>query len=121
MTPEDVQKLIATSLKKQMVIALQYPVGTESRMMEKIGDHLAWMKAHEDRIFLSGPLIREGVTIDRGLTVLKTDDEAEARAFMDQEPLIAAGLRRYELARWRIVEGSMSVTISGVHGTVALS
>jgi hypothetical protein len=55
-----------------------------------------------------------------GLTVLKADDAVEARAIMDEEPLIKAGLRRYELKLWRVQEGSMSVTISGVHGTATI-
>lgn len=118
-TPEDVRRM--TSLRKQLFIALQYPVGSQQAMMDCIADHLRFMQDHEDQVFLSGPLLRDGATIGDGLTILKTDDEAEARAFMDQEPLVKAGLRRYELRRWRIQEGTMTVTISGIHGSVALS
>ena len=89
-------------------------------MMDHIAEHLRYMEAHEDKVFLSGLLIRAGATIDAGLAVLKTDDEAKARAVMDAEPLIKARLRRYELKLWRIQEGSISVAISGVHGSAVL-
>ena len=83
-------------------------------------EHLDYMAEREDQVFLSGPLVQEGVTVGEGLTVLKTDDEAEARAIMDGEPLIKRGLRRYELKLWRIQEGSMTVRISGATSTAFL-
>ena len=39
---------------------------------------------------------------------------------MDSEPLIKAGLRQYELKLWRILEGSMTVGISGAKGTATI-
>ena len=116
----DVQKMTGKSIMKTLYLARQYPNASEQEMMDHIAEHLRYMEAHEDKVFLSGPLLREGVPIDAGLTVLKTDDEVEARAVMDAEPLIKAGLRRYELKLWRIQEGSMSVAISGVHGSAVL-
>ncbi|WP_375382422.1 YciI family protein [uncultured Sphingomonas sp.] len=119
-TAQDVKKLTEKSLMKRLFVALQYPVAPEATMMERIADHLRYMEEHEHQVFLSGPLIQDGVTIGEGLTILKTDDEAEARAIMDAEPLVKNGLRRYELKLWRIQEGSISVSISGVAGTATL-
>ncbi len=120
MTADDVKKMTEKSLMKRLFIALQYPVASEAAMMGRIADHLRYMEEHEHEVFLSGPLIQDGVTIGEGLTILKTDNEAEARAIMDAEPLVKNGLRRYELKLWRVQEGSMSVSISGVSGTAAL-
>lgn len=86
-------------------------------MTAQLGDHLDHLAEYEDRIFLSGPLVGDGVTVDVGLTVLKTADEAEGRQIIDAEPLIKLGLRRYELHLWRVQEGSLTVTISGINGT----
>lgn len=119
-TAHDVKKMTEKSLMKRLFVALQYPVAPEAVMMEGIADHLRYMEEHEHEVVLSGPLIQDGVTIGEGLTILKTDDEAEARATMNAEPLVKNGLRRYELKLWRVQAGSTSVSISGVAGTVAL-
>ncbi len=119
-TAQDVKKMTDKSLMKRLFVALQYPVASEAAMMERMADHLRYMAEHEQEVFLSGPLIQADVTIAEGLTILKTDNEAEARAIMDAEPLVKNGLRRYELKLWRVQEGSMSVSVSGVAGTAVL-
>ena len=116
----DAQIMTGNSIKKSLFLALQYPIAPEKEMMDHIGEHLSYMQEHEEKVFLSGPLVLDGVTIDAGLTIFKTNNEAEARALMDAEPLIKAGLRPYELKLWRIQEGSMTVGISGVNGSAVL-
>ena len=82
--------------------------------------HLDDMAKQEDRVFLSGPLVQEGVTAGEGLTVLKTGDKAEAREIAGGEPLIERGPHRNELKLWRIQEGSMTVRISRVNSAATL-
>lgn len=117
---DDVKSMTEKSIKKTLFIALQYPIAPEDEMLKHIADHLRYMGNMEGKVFLSGPLVKEGAVVDEGLTVLKTYDEAEARAIMDAEPLIKAGLRRYELKLWRIQEGSITIGMSGINGTVVL-
>lgn len=116
----EINVLIQNSIMKRFYIAFQFPTASEDEMLKHMADHLRYMDANEGKVFLSGPLLKEGKTVDEGLTVLKTDDESEARAFMDAEPLIKAGVRRYELRVWRIQESSLTLTISGFHGTARL-
>ena len=117
MNGDDMKLMPEKMMKKRLYLALQYPTASQEEMLDHIPEHLEYMAEREDRIFLSGPLVQEGVTVGEGLTVLKTDDEAEAR---DGEPLVKRGLRRYELKLWRIQEGSMTVRISGVNSTANL-
>ena len=120
MNGDDMKSMTEKMMKKRLYLALQYPTASQEEMLDHMPEHLEYMAEREDRIFLSGPLVQEGVTVGEGLTVLKTDDEAEAREIMDGEPLVKRGLRRYELKLWRIQEGSMTVRISGVNSTANL-
>ncbi len=119
--PDDVKRRTEKSIKKHFYVALQYPLASDEEMTARLGDHLDYLSQYEDKIFLSGPFVRDGATVDIGLTVLKTADETEARQVMDAEPLIKLGLRRYELHLWRVQEGAPTVTISGIDGTGSIS
>jgi hypothetical protein len=66
------------------------------------------MEANEDKIFLSGPFIKEGQLVGEGLTVLRVDSEHDAHALMQAESLIKHDVRRYELKVWEVREGSLS-------------
>jgi len=118
--PSEVSEMMQNSIMKRFWVAFQFPIAAEDEMLKHMADHLRYMDANENEVFLSGPLLREGRTVDEGMTVLKTEDESEARAFMDAEPLIKAGVRRYELRVWRVQESSLTLTISGFHGTATL-
>ncbi len=119
-TVDDVRRMTERSIKQRFYLALHYPVASQSEMLAHMQEHLDYMAAHEDRVFLSGPLVQEDVVVGEGLTILKTDNEVQARELMDGEPLIKRGLRRYELKLWRIQEGTMSMSISGTSSSVTL-
>ena len=119
-TADEVKAFTEKFLKKKFVVAIITPVATQEEMMEHMLAHLEYMKAHEDKLFLSGPLVQPGVSVGEGLTVFKTDDEAQARVLMDAEPLTKLGLRRYELKTWSVYEGSLSLTISAVNSSVTI-
>ena len=51
----DVHKMMETSLKETLYLALQYPTASEQEMMDHIADHLRYMEAHEDKaVAMSG-------------------------------------------------------------------
>ena len=78
-TAADVRDLTENALKKQFYIALQYPNASEEAMLGLVRDHLSYMSEHEDKgVSLGTPPLKAGVSIDAGLTILKTEDEAEA-------------------------------------------
>ena len=99
--------LLARMVKKTMYVALSKAVATSDQMLSFAADHLRYMNDLEDRglLFASGPFIQEGVVVGDGLTILNTNDEAEARCLMENEPLAKRGMRSFELKRWEMREG----------------
>lgn len=105
---EEINELITHNIRKRLFVALSYPVAPQEQMLPYVPEHLRYMEAKEDNIFLSGPFIKEGQLVGEGLTVLRVDSEHDARALMEAEPLIKHGVRRYELKVWEVREGSLS-------------
>jgi uncharacterized protein YciI len=105
---EEINELITPNILKRLFVALSYPVASQEQMLPYVPEHLRYMEAKEDNIFLSGPLIKEGELVGEGLTVLRVDSEHDAHALMEAEPLIKHGVRRYELKVWEVREGSLS-------------
>jgi uncharacterized protein YciI len=98
---EEINELIAPNIRKRLFVALSYPVASQEQMLPYVPEHLRYMEANEDKIFLSGPFIKEGQFVGKELTVLCVDSEHDAHALMQAEPLIKHGVRRYELKVWK--------------------
>jgi uncharacterized protein YciI len=67
-----------------------------------MGAHAAYTKEHFDagRILIYGPVL---APVDSfGMAVVEVMSEAEARAMMDADPSVAAGMNRYELLPMRV-------------------
>lgn len=80
-----------------------------------VDEHVAWLLRLEsdDVVFLSGPLVSgPGVGPGSGATVIRAADEEQARQIAAQDPFVRAGLRTFEVYRWRINEGSVTVRVS---------
>jgi uncharacterized protein len=54
----------------------------------------------------------EGVLVGDGLTILSTNTIEEARRAMEEEPLTKQGLRTFELRKWELREGRISLRAS---------
>ena len=50
-----VQELIKPSLKKRLLVALNYAVKPEAGIVPHLAERLKYMEEHEDNVFLSGP------------------------------------------------------------------
>jgi uncharacterized protein YciI len=111
---DEIAALLAPMLKKTLFVAISRAVGTADAMRPFIADHLRYMNALEERgsLFASGPFVQPGVVVGDGLTILNTADEAEARRWMDEEPLIKHGLRVFDLRRWEMREGRITVALN---------
>ena len=95
--------------------------GTDQQAIgEHVEKHVAWMLGLEAEgvLFLSGPLLSgPGTGPGSGVTVIRADDQDAARAVAAADPFVQACLRTFTLHRWRLNEGSVSVTISLGTGT----
>jgi uncharacterized protein YciI len=101
-------------LKKTLFVAVSRAIASAEAIRPFIVDHLRYMNALEPQgaLFASGPFAQPGVVVGDGLSILNTSDEAEARRWMDEEPLIKRGLRTYDPRRWELREGRITVALS---------
>jgi uncharacterized protein YciI len=113
-------ELIKPNLKKRLFVALNYPVKPEAGIVPHVPEHLRYMAAHEDKVFLSGPFIKPGRLVDEGLMILNTDQEDEALEFTSNEPLVKRGLRRFDLKVWEIREGTLAIRVSAATSKFSL-
>jgi|ERR1700733_7010884 uncharacterized protein YciI len=106
----EISELVAKNLRKRLYVALMYPVVSTDQIVPIVPAHLRYMAENEDQVFISGPFIAEDLIVGEGMTILYADDEASAARFMDNEPLIKQGLRRYELKLWEVREGTIKLS-----------
>ena len=64
-----VQELIRPSLKKWLLVALNYAVKPEAEIVPHLAEHLKYMAEQEDKVFLSGPFFKEGRLTGEGLII----------------------------------------------------
>ena len=57
-----------------------------------LAEHLAFVEDNFERYAVAGPLLDETGAMTRSLFLIYADDMAEARAFMANDPYVAAGL-----------------------------
>jgi uncharacterized protein YciI len=95
--------------------------GADRAAIEAVVDeHIAWMLDLERReiLFMSGPLLSgPGTGPGSGATAIRAADEEAARRIAADDPFVRAGLRTFEVHRWRVNEGSVSVRMSLGTGT----
>jgi uncharacterized protein len=116
--PVDVSRLLA----RDYWLLLSTPaVGVDqAAIQEHLQEHLAWLIGLEESgvLFASGPLLSgPGVGPGSGVTVLRAEDEDEARLIALGDPFVLAGLRTFAVHRWRLNEGSVSLRVSFGTGT----
>jgi uncharacterized protein len=101
-------------LKQRLFVALSTARAGAEQMLPHVAEHLDYMNCLEARglLFASGPFIQPGVLVGDGLTILQTNTIEEARALMEDEPLIKLGLRTFDLRPWEFREGQISVTLN---------
>jgi uncharacterized protein YciI len=79
---KEIRELIAPNLRRRLYVALSYPNVPQEEMVPYLSDHLRYMGAVEDKVFLSGPFIRRGQLVGEGLTILNAESVADATEFM---------------------------------------
>jgi len=81
----------------------------------RLADHLAHQVALEKAgvLFAAGPLFAPGSAVpEAGMFVLRAKSFGEAEAIAWGDPLHEAGLRTFTIQRWRVNEGSYTVTVN---------
>jgi uncharacterized protein YciI len=112
--PSDVHPLTQKYLGKEMYLVVTRPVRSPE-IAKRLGDHLAHQVDLEKRgiMFAAGPLYSKGSTVpEAGMFVLRANSFEEAEAIAKSDPFHAAGLRTFTIQKWRINEGSITITVS---------
>jgi len=109
-------------LRRDYWLILSAPAaGTDKAAIDAhVEEHVGWLLRLErdDVLFVSGPLLSgRGTGPGSGATVVRAADEEAARLIAAEDPFVQAGLRTFEVYRWRLNEGSIGVRISLGTGT----
>ncbi len=112
--PSSVDPAAMKFLGKEMYVCVTRPVRSPE-IAKRLGEHLAHLIELEKKgiLFAAGPLYPAGsATPEAGMFVIRARSFEEAEAIVRAEPLHRAGLRQYTLQKWRLNEGSYTVTIN---------
>lgn len=112
--PSSVHPLTTQFLGKEMYLVVTRPVRSPE-IDKRLSDHLAHQVDLERRgiMFAAGPLYSRGSNIpEAGMFVLRAGSYEEAEEICKEDPLHKAGLRKYTIQKWRLNEGSITVTIN---------
>ncbi len=124
MTPDEEARLQAEleALRKPMLRKRFYTItwtavdGADPDEVRRIQpSHIRWQLQLEAQgvLFGSGALFDEhGDRTPRGLTIVRAESTAEARALAESEPYVTRGLRTFTIGSWVINEGSLTVRVN---------
>jgi uncharacterized protein YciI len=95
--------------------------GHDADLRPHLVEHLEYMIAleREGKLFASGPL-DFGKGSD-GLTVVRTETVAEARAIALNDPFVVNGVRSFQIREWTIMEGSFGVGVNFSDRSIKIS
>ena len=113
--PSSVHPLTSKFLGKEMYLVITRPVRSEMITDELLAAHLQNQIDLERRgiMFAAGPLYARGSDKpEAGMFVLRAASFEEAEALANEDPLHKAGARTYTLQKWRVNEGSITVTVN---------
>lgn len=119
----DVHPLTQKFLGREMYLVVTRPVRS-AEIDKRLSDHLAHQIALEKEgvLFAAGPLYSPGSPIpEAGMFVLRAKSYEEAEAIARKDPLHQAGLRKFTVQKWRINEGSYTVTVNYSDQTVQIA
>ena len=121
-TPTDVHPLTKTFLGKELYLVVTRPVRSPE-IEKKLADHLAHQVEMEKRgiMFAAGPLYPRGSDVpEAGMFLLRANSFEEAEALANEDPLRKAGLRVFTLQKWRMNEGSLTITVNFSDSTMTI-
>jgi uncharacterized protein YciI len=113
--PSHTHPQTAKFLGKEMYLVVTRPVRSDAITDELLRAHLTNQVELERRgiMFAAGPLYPRGSDKpEAGMFVLRAASFEEAAAIADDDPLHKAGVRTYTLQKWRVNEGSITITVN---------
>lgn len=112
-THQEIEQLLKPMLKMPLFAAISHCVQPADDILPFVPEHLKYMMELEKKgiLFASGPFVEPGVVVGSGLTILRATDLAQAKVYMNEEPLIKRGLRQYQIWPWELREGFIQIGV----------
>lgn len=104
------------ALAQELYMVISTPAGDPAKVKETLPDHLAYQAEQEaiGALFLAGPLSDESgdEMQGKGLIIYRAASLEDARAITEADPMHTSGARSFEIRRWLVNEGSMTLSIN---------
>ncbi len=109
---EEIERLKAGMIAQSYFVMFRNNVNP-SKIEAVMLDHYRWIIGLEKQgvVFASGPLFKEDDKIGIGMTIFRVPDRETAAALAAQDPFVKAGAAEYDIQRWQINEGRVTVSI----------
>ena len=102
-------------LQKELYVIFTRPTGSREEIMKLLPKHLERQVELEKQgvLFAAGPMDPETEGKPRtGMIIVRAQSFEQAREIADADPFHAAGLREYEVWKWTMNEGSVTLKVS---------
>ena len=104
------------ALAHELYMVISTPAGDPAKVKDTLPDHLAYQAEQEalGALFLAGPLSDESgdEMQGKGLIIYRAASLEDARAITEADPMHTSGARSFEIRRWLVNEGSMTLSIN---------
>lgn len=107
---EEIERLKARMIMRSFYVMFRTVVDP-TRMPPAMLAHYRWIIDLEKQglVFASGPLFAEGGKPGVGMTIFRVVDQAEAEALAAGDPFVSGGGATFEIKRWQINEGRVTI------------
>ena len=113
------------ALAMELFVVRTRPTGDMGLVKATLPDHLAYQKQMEDAgsLVMAGPISDEtGDLMEaEGMIIYRAANLDAARTLADGDPMHKVGARAYDIRKWLVNEGSLSVNVGLSTGKATLS
>ena len=105
----------ADFLAKELYVVFSTPVATREEIDKVLAEHLDYQVSLERQgvMFGAGPMFGpEGGPPRRGMIIIRAASFEDAERIAAEDPMHSRGVRSYEIERWILNEGTVTVRVN---------
>jgi len=103
------------ALAHELYVIISEPDAAPEQLQKYLPDHLAYQSEQEQlgNLVMAGPMsdpsgeLMQGI----GMIVYRASSLEAARKIADADPMHSSGTRRYEIRRWLVNEGNLTINV----------
>ncbi len=109
---DEIERLKARMIMRSFYVMFRSIVDP-TRIQPAMLAHYRWIIDLEQQgfVFASGPLFTGEGKPGVGMTIFRAADQAEAEALAAADPFVSSGGATYEIKRWQINEGRVTIAV----------